>query len=239
MRLLDLTLSTPAENLALDEALLENAEAGLGASEVLRLWESPDPVVVIGRSSRIADEVDLVQCRQKSIPVLRRCSGGAAIVAGPGCLMYSVVLSYEKYPALRSLEQAHRFVLGKVGQAIATLIENVEMLGTSDLTVNDRKFSGNSLRCKRDHLLYHGTILYSFPLDLIAECLGNAPRQPDYRRQRNHSDFVDNLPVSAEQLRLALCTAWAADEEITDWPRETVEQLVDQRYSTESWNNRL
>ena len=43
MRLLDLTLPDPAENLALDEALLLAAEGG--GPEVLRLWEQPTPAV--------------------------------------------------------------------------------------------------------------------------------------------------------------------------------------------------
>ncbi len=40
MRFLDLTLTTAAENLALDEAVLLEAESGRGG-EVLRLWPSP------------------------------------------------------------------------------------------------------------------------------------------------------------------------------------------------------
>jgi len=52
MKLLDLTLPSPAENLALDEALLDAAEAGEMADEVLRFWESPQPLVVVGRSSQ-------------------------------------------------------------------------------------------------------------------------------------------------------------------------------------------
>ncbi|NJM55910.1 MAG: lipoate--protein ligase family protein, partial [Verrucomicrobiae bacterium] len=46
MKLLRLTRPTPQENLALDEALLDLADAG-GAG-VLRLWESPSPFVVVG-----------------------------------------------------------------------------------------------------------------------------------------------------------------------------------------------
>ena len=45
--LLDLTLRTPEENLALDEALLAAAEASAGR-ETLRFWESPVPFVVLG-----------------------------------------------------------------------------------------------------------------------------------------------------------------------------------------------
>ena len=55
MRLLDLTLPTAAENVALDEALLDAAEAaseqGSEEPEVLRLWEPTQFFVVVGRSS--------------------------------------------------------------------------------------------------------------------------------------------------------------------------------------------
>ena len=49
MKYLDITLPTVATNLALDEALLEDAEAGVPVPEVLRVWESPELAVVIGR----------------------------------------------------------------------------------------------------------------------------------------------------------------------------------------------
>src|SRR5262245_52611791 len=107
MQFLDLTLPTAVENVALDEALLDGAEvsaaeAGSGArGEVLRLWESRETMVVVGNSSRLADEVRLDVCAARGVPVLRRASGGAAIVSGPGCLMYAVVLSYELRPELR------------------------------------------------------------------------------------------------------------------------------------------
>ena len=239
LKLLDLTLATPEENLALDEALLEQAEQGSGPGEVLRLWESPQPLVVVGRSSRIAAEVNLPVCRAQQIPVLRRCSGGAAVVVGPGCLMYSVVLAYEARPELRVLEQTHRFVLGMMVNALATIDPTVKMLGTSDLTRGNRKFSGNSLRCKRDHLLYHGTILYDYQLPLIGQCLGVAPRQPEYRRQRQHMAFVDNFPAKAESLRKAISQAWCVSETLDQWPRQEMEHLVASRYSQDSWNHRL
>ncbi len=239
MKLIDLTLPTPQENLALDEALLDEAEEGRGAGEVLRLWESPEPCVVIGRSSRVASEVNLSACRRMNIPVLRRCSGGAAVVAGPGCLMYALLLSYRQRPQLHVLNQAHSFVLSAIANALSKIVPGVEKLGTSDLTRYDRKFSGNSLRCKRDYLLYHGTILYQFPLQLISQCLATAPRQPPYRRQRAHDSFVTNLPASAAQLRAAICQAWQATPRGEDWPRERVGRLVAERYSRSSWNERL
>jgi lipoate-protein ligase A len=237
MKLLDLTLATPAENLALDDALLEAAEHAGNAPEVLRLWESPQPAVVVGRSSQLAVEVDLDACRRSGVPVLRRCSGGAAVVVGPGCLMYALVLSLEQRPHLRFVTEAHRTVLGRLVETLRPLVPGVRCLGTSDLAVGDRKFSGNSLRCKRTHLLYHGTLLYDFPVELIARCLRSPPRQPDYRQGRSHEAFVANVPVPAAALRRTLVAGFAADEPLTDWPVQRTAQLVGERYARADWNS--
>ncbi|MBI3836329.1 MAG: lipoate--protein ligase family protein [Planctomycetia bacterium] len=239
MHLLDLTLGTPEENLALDDALLEAAEETDQPREILRLWESPEPVVVVGRSSQLALEVNRALCQERGIPVLRRSSGGAAIVAARGCLMYAVVLSYELRPALRSLDAAHRFVLETTLTALRPLAPGVMRRGTSDLTLGDSKFSGNSMRCKRRNFLYHGTLLYDFPLSLMELCLTMPPRQPAYRNGRAHQAFVINLPASGGVLREALIDAWRAREIDSDWPRQRVQDLVAQRYSRPAWNYQL
>ena len=240
MKLLDLTLDTPAENVALDEALLEEAERSNQPTEILRLWEPHQLMAVVGRSSRVSMEVRVDVCQERRVPILRRSSGGAAIVTGPGCLMYAVVLSYQRRGALRVIERAHRFVLDTHARALAPLVPGVERAGISDLALSggQRKFSGNSLRCRRRHLLYHGTLLYDFPLDLIGACLGTPPRQPDYRQGRDHAGFLTNLPAMAAALRRALTEAWDATEETTDWPAELAEQLVGEKYSQRKWNFR-
>ena len=57
MKLLDLTLPTPAENLACDEALLNQAEANGG--EILRFWEPREHFVVVGYANKVGTEVDV------------------------------------------------------------------------------------------------------------------------------------------------------------------------------------
>jgi lipoate---protein ligase len=242
MHRLDLTLDSPAENIALDEALLDEAEARGPDAEFLRLWESPTPLVVLGRSSR-AEEVDFAACAARGIPILRRTSGGAAIVAGPGCLMYAVVLGYDLHPEARGIHASHGYVLDRLVAALRQHVPAVAWAGTSDLVlVGDgdvstaRKFSGNSLRVKRTHFLYHGTLLYDFDLSSISDCLRTAPRQPEYRRQREHGDFVANLPIARETLAAILTIAWPTVAELADWPRARVAELVDERYSQAEWN---
>jgi lipoate-protein ligase A len=244
MQRLNLTLPTPAENLALDEALLDLAEAENPDWEFLRLWESPQPMVVVGRSSRVHEEVYEAACREANIPILRRSSGGAAIVAGPGCFMYAVVLSYRLRPELKDIRRAHAYVLERLAASLGPLARrwgSIAHVGTSDLALVEglsarRKVSGNSMRAKRTHLLYHGTLMYACDLSLIAKLLRMPPRQPEYRAARPHADFLTNLPLERQSLVEAIDRAWPTESEQTDWPRERVAGLVSERFSRESWN---
>ena len=217
MRLFEHTCPTPSEDVAYDEALLDLAEAGDEPFEALRLWESAAPAVVVGRSSSLAAELREAACLARGVPILRRSSGGTAVVIGPGCLMYSVVLCYDVRPHLRSIDETHRFVLSTVLEGVRTWMPDARREGTSDLVVGDRKFSGNSLRCRRRHLLYHGTLLYGFDLGAVTELLGTSPpRQPEYRAGRPHRDFLANLDVRPELLRLGLRRAFDAQSATFD-----------------------
>jgi lipoate-protein ligase A len=239
MLILDLTLGSPAANLALDEALLLEAEEAAGPYEVLRIWEPQQTFVVVGSSSKVHGEVNLALCNADGVPVLRRPSGGAAILTGPGCLMYAVVLSYDRHPQLRAVDLAHRHVLARLAAAIGRQIEGVHEAGTSDLAIADRKFSGNSLRCKRSHMVYHGTLLYDFPLEQIGSYLRTPERQPEYRQGRSHGDFVVNVPLDRATLVSALRDAFEAGEPLVNWPRERTLKLVEEKYSCEEWNLRM
>jgi lipoate-protein ligase A len=257
------SLATPAANVAFDEAILEWAEQHSVEGTFLRLWESSQPMVVVGRSSHVEKEVDAAFCRREGIPILRRSSGGAAIVAGPGCLMYAVVLSHAVQTELHDITRAHAFVMKQLTRAIGPLVAGagtVACAGTSDLVIEQgaestehgarilaprssllaprspRKFSGNSLRMKRTHLLYHGTLLYNFDLALVEKCLRTPPRQPEYRRGRGHGEFVMNLPLSRERLVEAVATAFPVAHGPEEVPLSRVDKLVAERFSKDAWN---
>lgn len=238
MLLLDLALGSPPADVALDEALLSWATARPVEldREILRLWESPTYAVVIGRASKTADEVFLDRCQADDVPVLRRCSGGASVVIGPGCLMYGVVLDLARSPHLEMISAAHEHVTNQLATALQAVGLPVDVRGHCDLTIDGWKFSGNALRITRSHVLYHGTMLYNFDLPLVSRYLREPPRQPDYRGQRSHNSFIRNIEASPESMREQLIKQWEADEPLVDWPRETTEMLVEQKYSRDDWN---
>jgi lipoate-protein ligase A len=237
MRFLDLTLPAAADNLALDEALLLEAESGRGG-EVLRLWEWPTHAVVLGAGCVLADDVDESACRAGGVPVLRRVSGGGTVLLGPGCLCFSLVLAYDRGPALCEITPSYEYILGRVGEALAGLLPGIGRAGTSDLADGGLKFSGNAQQRKRHHLLHHGTLLYDFDVTRIGRYLRSPARQPEYRRGREHAAFVRNLPAGVDELKRRLRIGWRADEELTDWPREAVRRLSEEKYTREEWIRR-
>lgn len=239
MQLLDLTL-TPSLNLSLDDALLELAEASESHPEVLRVWQPESPMVVIGRSSPLGMEVNLDYCREHSIPIFRRISGGQSIVTGQGCFMYAVLLSYAKHPELRMLDKAHQYVMSNIQQALSSLGLETQLNGTCDLTFDGRKFSGNALRCRKNWFLYHGTIILdSFDLDLIPNCLGDPKRKPDYRGDRSHEEFVTAIPASRDDVKSALIEQWNAKGDFEEVPMQRAKELAASKYDSALWLNKI
>jgi lipoate-protein ligase A len=214
MQYLDKTLPTAAENLALDEALLMRAEED-GTSEILRLWEWPAPVVVLGAGCKIAEDVNENACLRDSVSILRRSSGGGTVLLDSGCMCYSLVLSMKQNPELLDIRASFRHILERVRDALTAVQPGVDSNGTSDLVIGTRKFSGNSQHRKRRMILHHGTLLYKMDLNRVEDYLRLPARQPEYRHNRNHGEFLRNLPATAEVLRE--CLRAGRPKRCADW----------------------
>lgn len=238
---LEAHVATVAEQLALDEALLEEAHAGRLAMPVVRTWMAAAPAVVVGSSSRIDEEVDRGACAAAGVPVLRRPSGGLTVVLGPGCLMWSVIAPLPA--AAPAIERLHAALLDPLAAALVAAGRPVVRRGSSDLAVSaadgERKVSGNALRVRRGAVLYHGTLLDAFDLPLISRLLRHPPREPGYRAGREHGSFLANLGLGREAIDRAVRRAFAAAVTATDWPAERVAALVRERYASREWTERL
>jgi len=232
----DLTLPTPEQNLACDEVLLDVCEAGQ-LDGVLRFWEPAQYFVVLGYANHAGLEANLEFCRGAGIPVLRRCSGGGAVLQGPGCLNYSLVLPTSSSARLAGIAGTNEYILQRNQTALESLLEGpIQRQGHTDLTFQGRKFSGNSQRRRKNFVLFHGSFLLAADIGLVAKALPFPSHQPEYRRHRAHADFLMNLQVPFQRVKEALLEAWQVSEPLKELPLDLIAQLAEQKYSQSSWN---
>lgn len=234
MKYIDLTLPSPAANLACDEALLDLCEAG-ELDEILRFWDPQERFVVVGYANHIEREVNVETCRKANVPVLRRCSGGGTVLQGMGCLNYSLLLKIPEAGPLRSISGTNLFVMERHHAMLQGLVQGrVRVQGHTDLTLDDLKFSGNAQRRRKQFLIFHGTFLLNFSIPQVEEFLRMPSKQPDYRQNRAHSKFLINLNLSSQTVKSALRKTWNADSTLPALP--PVPPALLERYSSDAWN---
>ena len=235
----DLTFASPEENLACDEVLLELCERSAGEG-VLRFWEPTQYFVVVGYANRVAVEVNLDFCQRHDIAILRRCTGGGAVLQGPGCLNYSLILPIALCPALGGISGTNDYILQRHQRTLQSLLQApVERQGHTDLTVGGLKFSGNSQRRRKDFVLFHGSFLLHADIDLIEKTLPFPSHQPDYRINRSHADFLMNLKVPSQLLKMALSKTWDVSEPLADLPLDQITSLAQEKYRQPEWNRKF
>ena len=205
LALIDTDFAFPADQLKFDEELLT---AGTAA---IRFWETDQECVVLGNSGRCERDVNMLACQEASIPVLRRSSGGGAVLLGPGCLNYTLVLPLSWNAAWRDVQGSLRWVMNRMRNAIA--LDDLRVEGHCDLAFDGRKVSGNAQRRTNSTILHHGTLLYNFDAARAEMFLRPPHRQPAWRATRSHRDFMGNLPLSVAEIRQRLKDDWCGSQD--------------------------
>jgi lipoate---protein ligase len=239
MLVLDLTLETPEANLALDEALLEWSEETDGP-EILRFWRSPTHFVALGYGNHVQTETFSAYCQHHHIPILRRPSGGGAVLQGPESLSFALILNMDRTDLSGGVACANRCVIRRNSEALASIRPDLDIRvqGHSDITINTKKISGNAQRRKKFRLLFHGAFLMEPCWDLMSKTLQLPARKPDYRGDRDHQDFLTTLPISESDVKAALMQTWDCHKslelptQVSDW----VNQLIETKYKSAAWN---
>lgn len=234
LQYLELTMPTLVENLALDEALLQELQAE-GGSGLLRVWEWTDYAVVLGAAGQMRVDIRTDDCERDGIEIHRRSSGGGTVLLGPGCLMFSLVLNFDLAVELREVHSSYRWILDKLASCLSPVLPGIRSAGICDLAVDGRKVSGNAQQRKRSSCLHHGTLLYDFDLDRIPRYLRMPAERPDYRGSRDHLDFVRNIPIARTDLIAALRAEWNAWEGRSNWPPERLELALAERFRKPDW----
>lgn len=148
---------------------------------------------------------DKVQADQ--IPVYKRPSGGESVILTPQTLIISVRLID---PELSNPHVYFKQINSLLIKELSELgIADLSYKGISDIAIGNKKILGSSIYRKRDLVFYHAVLNISESLDQIAYYLAHPQREPDYRKGRNHTDFVTSLhqagyPVDASTLQMKL-----------------------------------
>ena len=166
----------------------------------IRFWELTSYAIILGRSNSKENEVKLK--KTNTIPIIKRASGGGTVLLGPGCLCYSLFIPTGFTPC-SNISKTNSFIMNTLKDSLEPLNSNITIRGYIDLCINDIKFSGNAQRRTKDAILFHGTILYNFDLQMIEQTLKHPSKEPDYRKKRSHKEFLTNL--SAKKTNLINC----------------------------------
>ncbi len=149
--------TNPFFNIAAEEFVLKHFE-----EDVLMLWQS-EPSVIVGKHQNTLNEVNLDFIRDNHIPVIRRISGGGTVFHDLGNLNYTLISTGSNRERLIDF---HKFT-NPVRAFLNTLGIHSEFEGKNNLSIQGKKFSGNSAHVFKKRVMHHGTILFNTKLDQL------------------------------------------------------------------------
>ncbi|MHA2261176.1 MAG: lipoyl protein ligase domain-containing protein [Candidatus Thorarchaeota archaeon] len=172
-RLLDTGVLSGAENMALDDVVLECRAEGLTPNTFRFLQFNPSTALV-GYHQSVEQEIRTEYVKRNRVDVNRRITGGGAILFTPTCLGWEG-FAEKKSPGISDL----RWDLERLAEMVCSgAVSGLERLGVeaefrpkNDIEVNGRKISGTGGTERGDAFLYQGTLLVDFDVDLMLRSL--------------------------------------------------------------------
>ena len=169
-RLLDTPPMTAAENMAMDETLLELKGQGKSPNTIRFLQFSPRAVLV-GFHQAIAEEIRIDYCRANQIDVNRRITGGGAVFFDENQLGWEVFCEKTFFNTVLPNSHLFKALCDPVVQALALLNINAEFRPRNDIEVNGRKISGTGGTEADGAFMFQGTMLVDFDVNTMLRAL--------------------------------------------------------------------
>ena len=178
-----------AANMERDLCLLQQLEDSSQAATIVRFYAWDKPTVSLGKHQKPESGADLEFCRCNQIPVVRRPSGGRAVLHADE-LTYAVISNDAASFPMHSLHETYRAVALALQSGLAHLgIESAlaRPARTTDaglvtpcfaapsrheLLCQGRKIAGSAQRRLRRAFLQHGSIPLTVDYPLMAAALG-------------------------------------------------------------------
>jgi len=209
-RWIDTGVRRPAENMALNRALLEARQAGEAPSTLRFLRFTPSALV--GRHGDPARELDLAYCREQGIALQRRITGGGAIYMDQNVLGWELYLDKAE-AGVPEMAAISKRICGAAARAVSALGVQAEFRPPTDIVVGGRKISGTGGAIDGSALVYQGTLLIDFDVARMLRALGVADEKMHAGARAaivNLRQLVPALPSPAA-LRGAFIGAFGAE----------------------------
>jgi len=254
-RLVESGQQAAAWNMAADEAML--ACYPQLQQPTLRLYAWRQPTLSLGYFQPL-DDVDLDACASHGIEVVRRPTGGRAVlhhqevtysvVAGLGLFSSGVAASYR--------DISHILIEAFTRLGVCATLQRHHAQGHSsacfdtpafaELTVDEKKISGSAQTRTKHALLQHGSLPLVFPWAQLGTALACSPaRLRLLKRQATGLCDVTQVPATrlAAQLKRALIQAFENQfgplvcASLTDEERSLADRLQTRKYAHLDWTH--
>lgn len=266
-RLLVSITADGATNMATDEAIVRAVAAGL-VPPTLRLYAWDPPCLSLGRA-QAGDEVDRAACARDGVDVVRRPTGGRAILHTDE-LTYSVVVPIDEPRLAGDIVTSYRRLSRALLAALEFLGINVESHpapyephaadsepGTLnpvcfevpshyELTAPDgRKLVGSAQMRTNDVVLQHGTLPLVGDIARICHYLTDAPDPVRVRARAATLESALGQPIAWAEAAQAMLEGFGTlnltlvEGELTWEERGWLAELRAEKYTHEAWTWRL
>ncbi|PRB02896.1 lipoate--protein ligase family protein [Microbacterium sp. MYb64] len=239
---------SPRMNLALDEVLTTRVGEGR-RRPTLRIWEWDESAVVIGSFQSYRNEVDPEGAAKHGFDVVRRISGGGAMMMAAGQIItYSLYVPASLVQGM-TFADSYAFLDDWVLQALRSLGIDAIYQPLNDIAGPSGKIGGAAQkRLANGGVLHHATLSYDIDGQMMTEVLrigreklsdkgtASAAKRVDPLRSQtglSRAEIIERFKDTFRSITRAEDGAIAADE------YEAAEELVRTKFATEAWLHRV
>lgn len=256
-----------AWNMALDEAILEHS-GRRDSLPTLRLYAWNPACLSLGHAQPFAD-VDTVRLKERGWEVVRRLTGGRAILHTDE-ITYSVIAPSDEPRVAGTVLESYNRLAGalllavqkldlqvelKEGKAADTAAPNpvcFEVPSTYEITVNGKKLIGSAQARRKEGVLQHGSLPLTGDLTRICQALvfeNESARETASQRLLGRATTVESAlrqPVGWDTAAEAFVHAFETKlgltlerGELSESECKRTEELVREKYDHPSWTERV
>lgn len=185
LNLVQLTAMPIWEQLRLEEALLRTS-----SENWCLLNGGTAPAIVLGISGKPEQLISQVHMEKAPLPLVRRFSGGGTVVVDGDTLFTTLIINQ---PTLPTVAREPGAIMEWTTAFYAPLFPKGGLQRReNDYAFEERKCGGNAQYLCHERWLHHTSWLWDFNQELM-DYLLMPSRQPAYRAQRSHREFVGAL----------------------------------------------